>query len=278
MSMLGANYDELEAAAVRMRQAADELDAHAKSIQGTIGGLSWLGQVATNFLAMWNGNHRAHLSSTASFIRDAATKLEQQARQQREASESSAPATLGSGWPGTGGSGGDRGTILPQLPPGFLDYLQERYGNGATLIDIVTKYSQYGEAAHLKDLLKMSDKIDLPGVIGVGSFGIDIVQWVDSWDTNSGFEIAQDGVGIVIDGVGIAFPVVGLAKGTWDLTYWGTSNAVQWADRTFGTSDAFIASVVAREGQVPNYDGVSGFFNYLGDGVQNLFSRKSWGF
>lgn len=93
MSIVGANYEELEAGAARLKQAADELDAHAKGIQGTIGGLSWFGQVATAFLNMWNGGHRRQLASTAVFIRRAADELAKQATQQRSASEG-----IGSGW------------------------------------------------------------------------------------------------------------------------------------------------------------------------------------
>lgn len=94
MSMVGANYEALEAGATRMRQAADELDAHSKGIQGTIGGLSWIGQVATAFVNMWNGGHRRQLASTAVFIREAAKELDSQARQQRYASEKGGEAWL----------------------------------------------------------------------------------------------------------------------------------------------------------------------------------------
>lgn len=134
MSMVGANYEALEAGAAQMRRAADELDAHAKSIQGTIGGLSWFGQVASAFLSLWNGGHRVHLNTTANFIRDAATKLETQARQQRYASETGAegwirdtlsPAILGrppeqAAPPTTPGGNADSGvppTPSTQAPP-----------------------------------------------------------------------------------------------------------------------------------------------------------------
>lgn len=146
------------------------------------------------------------------------------------------------------------------------------------MIDITMKFAEYSKAADLGSLMSMETKLDLPGVIGIGSLGIDAFQWADRWDEQPGLETAWEGVGIVIDGVGIVVPVVGAAKGTWDISYWATSNAVQWVDRTYDTSGAFVDSVIAREGKVPNYEGVPGFFNYLGDGVQNVFSRKAWGF
>ena len=92
--MVGANYEELEAGAARMQRAADDLDSHARSIQGTIGNLSWIGTVATAFVSMWNGGHRRKLANTATFIRNASLELERQARQQRYAAEHGSEAWL----------------------------------------------------------------------------------------------------------------------------------------------------------------------------------------
>jgi hypothetical protein len=95
--MVGADADRLDAAAATMRRAADELDEHSGALGRLLGGLSWLGQLAGAFLNMWNSNHKPQLHSTASFIRDAAAKLEAQAKQQRSASEMGGERQRG--WP-----------------------------------------------------------------------------------------------------------------------------------------------------------------------------------
>lgn len=86
MAMVGADPDRLDSAAAHMRLAADSLDEHSTALGRMLGGLSWLGQVASAFANMWNSHHRPQLGSTAHFIREAADKLTAQAKQQREAS------------------------------------------------------------------------------------------------------------------------------------------------------------------------------------------------
>jgi hypothetical protein len=86
MAMVGADASELEKVAAQMRRAADELDAHSKELGRQLGGLAWLGRVASGFLAAWNGQHKPHIGSTAAFIREAADRLAMNAQQQREAS------------------------------------------------------------------------------------------------------------------------------------------------------------------------------------------------
>jgi hypothetical protein len=86
MAIVGADAAELERVASQMRRAADELDAHCRELSQQLGGLSWLGRLASGFLAAWNGQHKPHIGSTAAFIREAADKLAMNATQQREAS------------------------------------------------------------------------------------------------------------------------------------------------------------------------------------------------
>jgi hypothetical protein len=122
MTMVGADADRLDAAAATMRRAADELDEHSGALGRLLGGLSWLGQLAGAFLNMWNSNHKPQLHSTASFIRDAAAKLEAQATQQREASSAQAgtatprfaPPTIGV-WEVSNGMEDRSGAIAPGL-------------------------------------------------------------------------------------------------------------------------------------------------------------------
>ncbi len=86
MPMVGADSEQLLAGVARMRNAADELDSHAIELSRTLGSVSWLGQIANNFVNMWNSGHKRNLGNTAKFIRDAAGRLEAQAHQQQAAS------------------------------------------------------------------------------------------------------------------------------------------------------------------------------------------------
>ena len=86
MSMVGADSEQLLAGVARMRTAADELDSHAIELSRTLGSVSWLGQIANNFVNMWNSGHKRNLGTTAKFIREAADRLQVQANQQIEAS------------------------------------------------------------------------------------------------------------------------------------------------------------------------------------------------
>lgn len=96
--MYGANADSLEHAGVELNAAADELDSSAKQLASTLGSLSWLGQVAVRFMDMWNTRHAAEMQLTSSFLRENAQKLYDQAKQQREASNSMGAGGSGGGW------------------------------------------------------------------------------------------------------------------------------------------------------------------------------------
>ncbi len=88
MTTVGADAEALDRAAGVLNSAADELDAHCAGLHGTLTGVSWLGVIATRFLALFEGQHQPKIRTTAGFVRDAATKLQLQAEQQRAASNS----------------------------------------------------------------------------------------------------------------------------------------------------------------------------------------------
>lgn len=120
MSMVGADHERLLEAVGQMRRAADELDSSQNLLQRMLSGVAWFGQVAANFVGVWNGSHRRNLMTTAQFIRDAADELERQAIQQREAS-SAASAGVG---PGKFVDDGSR--LLPVRRPVSLQQVLER--------------------------------------------------------------------------------------------------------------------------------------------------------
>jgi pimeloyl-ACP methyl ester carboxylesterase len=97
MSMVGADHERLLEAVGAMRRAADDLDSSQNLIQRVLSGVAWFGQLAANFVGVWDSSHRRNLMTTSQFIRDAANELERQAIQQREASSA---ASSGVGRPG----------------------------------------------------------------------------------------------------------------------------------------------------------------------------------
>lgn len=84
--MVGAEAESLERAVVALQLAADQLDTDSAGLHKTLNGVTWLGAIATRFLALFEGQHQPRMHATAGFIRDAATTLQAQADQQRTAS------------------------------------------------------------------------------------------------------------------------------------------------------------------------------------------------
>lgn len=101
MTMVGADAESLDRAVGALRLAADQLDADSAGLHKTLKGVTWLGAIATRFLALFEGQHQPRMHATAGFIRDAASSLQAQADQQRTASG----ATSGSVASGTVGLG-----------------------------------------------------------------------------------------------------------------------------------------------------------------------------
>ncbi len=88
--MYGANSDELERIAGQIRSVADDLDSEAAMLTGVLNRVSWLGDVATRFLGQWTGVQVPKIGLSTQFLRDAAVRLEHNARQQRHTSNTNA--------------------------------------------------------------------------------------------------------------------------------------------------------------------------------------------
>jgi hypothetical protein len=86
MTYVGADVESLRSAAAQLRSVADELDGHNQALTSLLGGIDWVGDVATRFLSSWTGGHRINLSSTSQFFREAAETLERNAGEQQQAS------------------------------------------------------------------------------------------------------------------------------------------------------------------------------------------------
>jgi uncharacterized protein YukE len=229
MAMVGANAEELEAAAAKMRHAADELDVHSAALGRTLGGLAWIGQLASAFVNMWNSKHNAQLGSTARFIRDAADKLEAQARQQRDTSSADGLGS-GGGWgladigrrirggigstppadePGWGSIWKDDSEpprILTMLgAPEVTDFLREQYDQ----LSILQGVKDFGKAGPI-------------GVVSALGAIADTALWLKD-GTDFGFwdgEAMKSGVSAIASGTSF---VAGIASGGAALPALGTA-------------------------------------------------------
>lgn len=98
IGLQGADVGALRAAAVEMNVAADQLDAGATAIDAALRAIMWLGNVASRFLGLFDGQHRPAMRSAAQFIRDGARTLSAQAAEQ-EAASSGGTGAIKPAWP-----------------------------------------------------------------------------------------------------------------------------------------------------------------------------------
>lgn len=272
----GMNVEEIEAFGNRLQQHfATRLHGIADEIETVVRqtSTSWVGPDAEKFRGWWPAK-RGTLRAAADDVHGFGQSALNNAAAQREAS--GAQSHSGSMYSRPGGSGSSLSFIGSMLGPWGPD----SSGNGSTSpgewLDFVQE--RYGDVDSITALFGKEFGGKLNPVIGGVSWGIDTVQWVDSWNEQSFGETVQDGVGWGIDGAALKHPKVAAAKFAWDTSYKVGDGMATYLDDRFDTSGAFFESVVAREGKIPDYDGVGGFVNFAVDGVQNVFSPKSWGF
>lgn len=124
MVMVGADPDELDRAAARLRCAAEDIDQHARSLPLELQAVWWAGQVASRFVEALTGDYVPAMRSTTDFLRRAAQELTQQAAQQREASAASSGSLTGP--PGSVPT--SRSGDGPQVPAAELNGLSADLG------------------------------------------------------------------------------------------------------------------------------------------------------
>lgn len=293
----GMNIEEIEAFGNRLQQhVATRLRDIASEVESVVGQTStaWVGPDAEKFRGWWPSK-RSLLRATAEDIHGFGQSALNNAAEQRRAS--------GEFGTGAGGGGGRVGIgRIPNLPgvggrhhigvwPGWprwpieapsvgdiVDFVQARYGEIGTIVDVI---GGIDDIDSISDFVKGFDgllsKVGPLSAIGAISWGVDIAQFVESWDGRSGFDRGRDMFGLAIDAVGVGVPVVGASKTAWDVGTGIGEHIGERLDDRFDTSGAFVDAVIAREGKVPNYDGLSGFGNFVADGFQNIFSSKAWG-
>ena len=260
--MYGADAEELE-------QIAAELDGYERELgqlllEGvgavSLVGLSatlktiWMGNRASEFAGIWEARHLLRVREVQAMLKEAAGDLRRNASEQREAS-------------GLGGTGGG---LVPGSPAyeRFVREFEEQFttllsrlGLGAEVIDAILTNG-------IEGLFKGGSPIG--EVLGDFGIALDIYQWGDSvfeygfWDGRSLIELV-DGVGGAVSGK-VAGPIGAVA---WTVAFDGTNWVLDWVDDRFDTSGAFIDSVIAREGEVPNYEGPLGLPRFIIDGFEN---------
>jgi hypothetical protein len=164
-AMVGADAAELERVAHSLRVAADELDGHAASVTTILRSVAWVGGVAARFESEWTGGHRQRLRSTAVSIRTAATDLDRNAAEQRQASRIGDSSATGTGSIDRIGGALDR-----------LDVTHELIGVAAELVDDL---ADHGAVGRFVDLLTHEDFVGfLDGaghVLDVGTVVVDAI-------------------------------------------------------------------------------------------------------
>ena len=89
-NMVGSNAEALDAGARTLRDAAHRLDTLRRQLNASLSGSPWVGVAADRFREDWSRSHQARLAAAATRLREAGAALNEQADQQRMASEGSA--------------------------------------------------------------------------------------------------------------------------------------------------------------------------------------------
>lgn len=84
--MYGADTDELERLSAEFARVAEEIDGEANAMTGVLNRVSWIGDIATDYLGDWTGISLPKIGLSTQFLRDASENLRLQAQEQRDAS------------------------------------------------------------------------------------------------------------------------------------------------------------------------------------------------
>lgn len=86
VAQLGADVDQLDSLAAKFNSVAGELESLVGQLSGQIGSTWWQGSDAERFRGDWDGQYRGQLQGVVNRLRETATRVTQQANQQRTAS------------------------------------------------------------------------------------------------------------------------------------------------------------------------------------------------
>jgi hypothetical protein len=286
---LGLQVEQMNTLARQFAIASERFNAAQQHIDLVVKVAWWAGPQADRFRQSWQTHLGPHLRQASAALVEQQHVLTRQVREQIAASaaESSVGTSIASI------AGGDAGgSVDGSVSAAVTDSLINAYGwlsnakslqEAIPLISFMTKFGlSHGEGVldSLNAGLGMSKSAasGLSGwsVVGLAVSGYDIWRNGSTYGWTSGQVYAAEvsAVGSVI-ATAVAGPVGGVV---FDVSMKATGWAVNEIDKHFDTSGAFVDSVIARTGKVPDYSGASGLPRYIGDAVLNVFSPKAWGF
>lgn len=82
----GMDIDQVRQLANVMRSKADEIESLMNELTNKLGSTPWVGNDRQQFESDWSGQHCSALRNVANGIREAATRADQNAQQQEQAS------------------------------------------------------------------------------------------------------------------------------------------------------------------------------------------------
>lgn len=86
MAQLGADVEQLDQLARTFNEEAGKIQQAVSRISGQVNGVWWKGPDADRFRNEWEGTYRNQLQRIADELRQQATKVRNQAQQQRQTS------------------------------------------------------------------------------------------------------------------------------------------------------------------------------------------------
>jgi hypothetical protein len=292
-NIVGLDVAQMNALADRFGKASELVGNAERNIARAVNAAWWVGPTANQFRASWT-------SVLSPQLRQASTNLTNQrlalTRQVREQIATSADGITISPIGPIANDTAPKVTPPPQPSPpvGFdtIDGLVSTYGwlsiakdlqETIPLVMFMTKAGLGFGASFATSLnagLNMS-KIASSGFsawtgVSLAIGAIDLWSNVSQtgWTSGQTYKSIVGTVGTVA-ATYVAGPIGGVV---FDLTSKGTAFVVNKIDEKYDTSGAFVASVTARTGKVPDYSGASGLPRYMADGFLNVFSPKAWGF
>ncbi|NND02618.1 MAG: hypothetical protein HKN91_07510 [Acidimicrobiia bacterium] len=284
MARLGADADQLEHLARtfgdRARRTQDmknELDAHMRQTW-------WVGAYSDNFRRYWYGTARANMQRVAEALFENERILRRQANEQRQTSTTKGMSAA------TNASERTRTEVKSNLDGWF--------GNGLELVSLIVDSAELvnlfvvGQPAFelmrtiegsfgdgLRAALHVADDSPFAKVLAPISYGLDALSYGLTVNEYGFFDgrTYTEATGSIFSILASTLPLAsGMAAGPLGGLVATASFEVggytaRTIDDKFDTSGAFVDSVIAREGKVPNYEGPLGFPRFVSDGIENVF-------
>lgn len=172
MTRSGANADDLEQGGRELSSFADEVGRMKGELRASLHTSHWEGLSADRFRQSWDSVHVPALADAEAFLRDAGRRLNENAAEQRRASDGgggtiTTPGSSGDG--GKEGDGGDRDDAARLLKDiGLSDEEIERlFGDLGDIGGLLGLLEDLLKGGLLKDILKgVGSVFDVVGVIG----------------------------------------------------------------------------------------------------------------